>query len=719
MIDFKNKRQTAAIFWPRAAAVAVLFIVGLALMVPTASIARQKENSASALQEKSAKLEKIFANSFRQQVKGLQWLNLANYGEFANPDERAGFYPNLEYPGGSGTEFLFSGGLWVGAIKGGTPIVTTVTDGDNGTNEFGPVMDWFATDKETRPKEKDDDGDWTLADDLDGNGLPSVDWDGPSADANGDGIFDYDPEPRIDEDPAGDISADFIDNDFDGLIDGDDPDLDGDLVPGSLDDDGDGLEDEDGIGRAGQEFITAYVDTCADCINSPDSDGFTPLGLRVVQHSYQWAESYADDFLIFDFNITNIGNETLNEVYLGLFFDFDVVHISQGREGSEDDMTFYIDSLETAIGGDPDGDAGLLASKWFGVRVLQTPMPEITTTYKNFERISGGDPDTNRDKYLMMSSGERDPDVTESEVGDWRFLLAFGPLGDLAPKETLPVTCAVINGFDIETIVTNSRQAKAMFQADFRGPSAPDSPKFTAFPENGAVHLTWQDNAEASVDPISKELDFEGYRIWRTEDGVNFILVAEFDLVNGIGYDLGMPGKNNDGHYEYIDSGVPNGFPLKYVVTAYDNGNNGDGINHPEADRASGGVGVLESSRGTEVLKNVVPAVAVQSTVDNVCVVPNPYVGSSRLEIVSRINPLTGGRIFPKDIEFRNLPGECTIDIFTLAGDHVQTLHHNDGTSFQPWDLKTRNNQEIAPGVYFFRVEADGEEKIDKFVVIK
>ncbi len=62
-------------------------------------------------------------------------------------------------------------------------------------------------------------------------------------------------------------------------------------------------------------------------------------------------------------------------------------------------------------------------------------MPEITTTYKNFERISGGDPDTNRDNILMMSSGERDPDVTESEVGDWRFLLAFGPLGDLARKK--------------------------------------------------------------------------------------------------------------------------------------------------------------------------------------------------------------------------------------------------------------------------------------------
>ena len=712
-------KQTRFSLRTLAAGSLVLLLAFMLVFAAGEAQARLRDQQSDDSQPMVMELAKIFPNSFVQHVKGLQWLNLANFGEFANPDGRSGFYPNLEYPGGSGTEFLFSGGLWVGATKGGTPIVSTVTDGDNGTNEYGPVSSWLVTSKDDLPKEKDDDGDWTIADDLDGNGMPSSDWDGPDADANGDGVFDYDPEPNIDEDPVGDISADFIDNDFDGLIDEWDSDLDGDAVPGSNDDDGDGLEDEDGIGRAGQEFTTVYADTCADCLGSPDSDGFTPLGVRVVQHSYQWSESYADDFIIFDFLVTNIGNETLNDVYLGLFFDFDAVHISQGTEGSEDDMTFYIDSLETAIGGDPDADNGLLQSKWFGVRVLQTPFPDITTTYKNFERISGGDPDTNRDKYLMMSSGERDPDVTEAELGDWRFLLAFGPLGNLEPKQTLPVTCAVINGFDLEGIVTNSRQALSMFEADFRGPSAPDIPTFSITPQDGSVKITWADNAEASVDPISKEQDFEGYRIWRSADGVEFTLVKEYDLVNGIGYDLGMPEKNAEGRYEYIDESVINGFPVKYAVTSFDNGNNGDGINHPEQDRATGGVGSLESSRGNEVLRDVIPAKPVKSTLDDVFVVPNPYVGSSRLEIVSRINPTTGSRIFPKDIEFRNLPGECTIDIFTLAGDHVSTIEHTDGTSFQTWDLKTRNDQEIAPGVYFYRIEADGEEMVGKFVVIK
>ena len=116
---------------------------------------------------------------------------------------------------------------------------------------------------------RDDDGDWTLANDLNGDGLPSANRDGGhgslsydddgdglvdeeiannfdddgdgridedtdvSGDANGDGLCGYDPEPKIDEDPIGDISHDWIDNDGDGLVDTDDPDYDGDLVVGS------------------------------------------------------------------------------------------------------------------------------------------------------------------------------------------------------------------------------------------------------------------------------------------------------------------------------------------------------------------------------------------------------------------------------------------------------------------------------------------------------
>lgn len=671
----------------------------------------------------------IVANQWAVHQKGLQWLMMGNFGELSNPDGRTAastpFAPGsaqlaaeLEYPGGTGTVFLFSGGFWVGAIKNGEKIVSTVTDGDNGTREFGPIMSWLGQSKDVAAKEIDDDGDWTAADDLNGDGLPSSDWDGPNADANGDGVFNYDPEPHIDEDPVGDISNDFQDNDNDGLIDGDDPDLDGDLVPGSRDDDGDGLEDEDTQARAGEEWITAYVDTCQNCLDSPDVDGFTPLGVRVVQHSYAWSESYADDFMIFDFLVTNIGTDVLQDVWLAMFFDFDIGHITQvGNTRSEDDITFFIDSLQTAVGGDADGDGGLLAAQYFGVRVLQTPRPDIQVSYLNFGRLAGADPEDNVAKYDLISSGARNPDQLTTE--DWRFVLGFGPLGNLNPGQTLPVTLAIVNGLDLEKIAANSRQALAMFRADFRGPAAPVAPTFSLTPQDRAVKLTWDRKSEDSIDPISGTKDFEGYRIWRTLDGNNFTLVADFDLVNGIGFDRGLPALNANGQYEYVDTGVPPLVQTTYSITAYDNGDNGDGINHPELDRATGGVGELESSRGVERQQIVVANSVAKNALDDVWVVPNPYVGSSEFERFGRYAS-PGNVSFPKIIQFVNLPAQAKIQIFTLSGDLVQEIDHNDTQSgVAVWNLRTRLNQEAVAGIYLFRVAANGQEKIGKFLVVK
>lgn len=682
------------------------------------------------------KTGRIVNDRFAVHDKGLQWLMMGNDGLLSNPNDRpAGpptlFHPSssmrdskLEYPGGSGTRFLFSGGLWVGAIKNNNRIVSTVIDGDDITSEFAPLSNWLYQSTDDAQKENDDDGDWNAAtDDLNGDGNASNDWDGPNADANGDGIFDYDPEPHIDEDPVGDMSADFLDNDFDGLIDDADPDFDGDVVPGSLDDDGDGKEDEDTTARGSQEWYTAYVDTCGVCISAPDPDGFTPLGVRVVQHTYQWPETFRDDFLIVEYFITNIGTDVLREVYLATFFDFDVQTDAQGRPGSEDDITFFIDSLGTAIGGDDDGEG--LEAQFFGVRVLETPRPGVGLSYLNFNRLTGGDPNDNVEKYVKISSGQRDPDQFTN--GDWRFIFSFGSLGDVAPGETLPVTLAIVNGGakglsteeNIALIAQNSRQALALFENDFRGPTAPDAPNFEVEPLERAVRVTWDDRAERSIDPISKTLDFDGYRIWRSLDGVDFTLVADFDAINGVGFDRGLPAKNAQNRYEFVDTGIQPLVQYKYVVTAYDNGDNGDGVNHPENDRLIGGVGVLENSPQTVTRQKIVVAnSAAQSALDKVYVVPNPYVGSSEFEQFGRFDA-QGNRTFPKVLQFVNLPEQATIQIFTLAGDLVQTLEHNNGTGVETWNLTTRLSQEVVAGIYIYRVSANGQEKIGKFVVVK
>jgi hypothetical protein len=96
-------------------------------------------------------------------------------------------------------------------------------------------------------------------------------------------------------------------------------------------------------------------------------------------------------------------------------------------------------------------------------------------------------------------------------------------------------------------------------------------------------------------------------------------------------------------------------------------------------------------------------------------VVPNPYLVSSQYEQeygVLRREPI-------RQIKFTNLPPVCTIYIFTIDGDRVQTIEHNGSGGVATWDLRASGGREIAAGVYLYLVKTDGGERLDRFAVIK
>jgi hypothetical protein len=69
-----------------------------------------------------------------------------------------------------------------------------------------------------------------------------------------------------------------------------------------------------------------------------------------------------------------------------------------------------------------------------------------------------------------------------------------------------------------------------------------------------------------------------------------------------------------------------------------------------------------------------------------------------------------------------NLPATCTIRIYTVTGQLVQTLSHDtsidDGQ--EPWDLVTKDGMNAAYGIYIFHVDAPGiGEHVGRFAVIK
>jgi hypothetical protein len=101
---------------------------------------------------------------------------------------------------------------------------------------------------------------------------------------------------------------------------------------------------------------------------------------------------------------------------------------------------------------------------------------------------------------------------------------------------------------------------------------------------------------------------------------------------------------------------------------------------------------------------------------NDIYVVPNPYVAYSMAEEPGRTADKRGDR----QLQFRNLPPQCTIRIYTAVGELVQTIEKDDLGSIAYWDLLSFEGQRVAYGVYIFHVDAPGSgEKIGRFALIK
>ena len=104
---------------------------------------------------------------------------------------------------------------------------------------------------------------------------------------------------------------------------------------------------------------------------------------------------------------------------------------------------------------------------------------------------------------------------------------------------------------------------------------------------------------------------------------------------------------------------------------------------------------------------------------DNIYVVPNPYVGANEIEPANKLPSQNRGE---RRIYFENLPMKCTIRIYTLSGELVNTLEHESGADNgrEFWNLLNHDGFSVAYGVYLAHIDAPGVgEKLIKFALIK
>jgi hypothetical protein len=103
---------------------------------------------------------------------------------------------------------------------------------------------------------------------------------------------------------------------------------------------------------------------------------------------------------------------------------------------------------------------------------------------------------------------------------------------------------------------------------------------------------------------------------------------------------------------------------------------------------------------------------------------PNPYIGDGRYWESGIYEDPNRTKFVDHErrIHFVNLPPEATIRIYTLDGDLVRKIDHpgifTDWDSKVYWDMRTRNNELVASGIYLYSVESKYGNQVGKFVVI-
>lgn len=523
------------------------------------------------------------------------------------------------------------------------------------------------------------------------------------------------------------------------------------------------------------DFIGLFSDLPARNF-SPENH--RPLNVLVRQENYDWSFSDYAHFNIFHYIIKNTGLP-LRNVWVGIYAEMasgtraDYSNwppsSSSSATGSWYDKKFiqYDDSLRLfrehyCFGLPiPDGCNLTHVDAWAGIKLLGVKEGADAVSTLSGKQVtmavwdySPGNTlrDQDVERYAIMSAGTVQdslggdpnlmPDRFKPTSGDPVELLAVGPFAQIDPGDSISVDFAFVGGREIADIQKRSMTAQRAYDLNYVVPVPPPSPRMKLVTRHQGVDIYWDDSPEHVRDLTSPDpLDFEGYRVYLGENGLDLHRIAQYDLATGAhdttGFNTSLDScrlatpVTFDGvtyQYRYRANGLRDGFRYYAAVTAYDMGTTD--------------IESLESGI-TQNMVMLVPAPAPGEDVagDKVVVFPNPY----------RVEALwdRGGNVRDHYLWFTNLPVRCALRIYTLSGDLVYETQFDGATYvgegtrgiYDPnpeldvkaqaptlsgttlaWNLITRGGQAAATGLYIYSVEDKTGKRpraVGKFLIVK
>jgi hypothetical protein len=410
----------------------VAFITLIGLLLHSNALARN--NNAEEM-DKLKNLEQIWVwdGTGIHNVGNLH-MHVCNWGCFGSyPTSRwpTAEYPSAQWPANSGVEYLWIAGLWVGAKKGGVPVVST-----------------SAYDIEFRPDSHDENCKIYKAQEgmAGGARLPAP--------------ADDDKDGRVDED----------------WLNGED-------------DDGDGKYDEDFAAIGKQMFTCWFTDDQPSAAQAYPEH--TPLHLLVRQESYQWEEEKFYNFVGVEYKIKNYGSDIIEDIYIGFFADGDAGPRTREQYWMDDCTALYTRPPVCAEKGerqvpinvsiayfyDKDTDEGQTPG-YFGILFLghdTDPLGETApkrvgiTSYQNFSGDqsyeNGGDPTNDFQRYELMS--KKGFDRAAEVPRDYRMMMATGPFRELLPDSSMILQVAFVCGNQLEGMKKSAASAASAYQGNW------------------------------------------------------------------------------------------------------------------------------------------------------------------------------------------------------------------------------------------------------------
>jgi hypothetical protein len=360
------------------------------------------------------------------------------------------------------------------------------------------------------------------------------------------------------------------------------------------------------------------------------NQGVGPLNVRFDIWVLNYSSTFGNDGLIFIQKMTNVGKDTLKDLYMGIAGDPDAPE--QGGAEWTDDMALLITEndphiaeklvdtsdahlLENfAIVYDRDDAAeGYLTSGvgWVGAKFLDltkfnsdgTDSTYGISTFYTFEYSMDSQSDAQAYNE-QMTHGIQTPHHIEpyeydhyqkpySYGPDITWVIAGGPM-DVAPGEQVIFTFADFVGINETDLTRNAKLFQSLYDNNCATPKPPDQPVVQAAVDESKVVLMWDDRSEFSLDPVTGKNAFQGYRVYRSTDRGNtwgtvitdvngdptdfFKPLAIYDYDDNVSGAHAMTdpriyynlGSNTGLKYSFVDNNIINGYEYWYAVSAYD-----------------------------------------------------------------------------------------------------------------------------------------------------